>query len=60
MGAKNLVTEKEIPLKPPWEIKAPAKSMTFDDVRFESSANGGPLLKQRDKWRTPLLYVVGF
>jgi len=31
---KNLVTGKEIPLIPPWEIKAPEKSMTFDDIRF--------------------------
>jgi hypothetical protein len=31
---KNLVTGKEIPLLPPWEIKVPATSITFDDVRY--------------------------
>jgi hypothetical protein len=31
---KNLVTGKEMPLVPPWEIKPPEKSVTFDDVRY--------------------------
>ncbi len=31
---KNLVTGKEIPLVPPWDVKLPAESMKFDDVRY--------------------------
>ena len=31
---RNVVTGKEIPLVPPWEINPPARNMTFDDFRY--------------------------